>query len=115
MKVQDAIRWVDDKLHNVYSWEDKLAWLNQMEQMAAALGSRCGAEVTLRPLTADTVLLIPEPFDEIYHRWLEAQIHYTSQEFGKYNNAMAMCTSLWQDYANSVRRSAAVRGKRKFF
>lgn len=111
----DAVRWTDEKLHNVYSAEDKLGWLNQVEKMAGELRGRCGMDGAAVTVEADTQLSIPEPYDALYLRWLEAQIHYTNQEYLKYNNAMAMFTTLWQDYANAVRRSGARAGRRKFF
>ena len=37
MTAWDAIRWIDDKQHNVYSVEDKLRWLSQVEAMACRL------------------------------------------------------------------------------
>lgn len=111
MTAQDAIRWIDEKKHNVYSEADKRVWLNQVEKMADALRSRCGLERE----AGEGELSIPEPYDGLYLRWLEAQIDYTNQEYLKYNNAMAMFTALWQEYANAVRRSAAACGRRKFF
>lgn len=115
MTAWDAARWVDDKQHNVYSLEDKLQWLTQAEQMAAQLRQRCGLEPGIQPLEPETKLSIPEPFDQLYLRWLEAQIDYANQEYLKYNNAMALFSGLWQDYANFVRRNAAMDGRRKFF
>lgn len=115
MTALSAIRWVDEKMHNVYASEDKLTWLSQVEQMAAQLRARCGMDAQAPAVEPNTALTIPEPFDALYLRWLEAQIHYTNQEYLKYNNAMAVFTGLWQDYANSVRRCGATVGRRKFF
>lgn len=115
MTAWDAVRWIDDKKHNVYSLEDKLRWLSQVETMAAELRGRFGEQRAPIELEPDTVLSIPEPYDGLYLRWLEAQIDYTGQEYLKYNNAMAMFTALWREYANAVCRSTALRGQRKFF
>lgn len=115
MTAWDAIRWIDDKKHNVYSLEDKLHWLSQVERMAAELRGRCGLETEARVLEPGSVLTVPAPYDALYLRWLEAQIDYTGQEYLKYNNAMAMFSALWQEYANAVRRSAGTVGRRKFF
>lgn len=115
MTALSAIRWVDEKMHNVYASEDKLTWLSQVEQMASQLRTRCGLDGQHVQIEPDTALTIPEPYDQLYLRWLEAQIHYTNQEYLKYNNAMAVFTGLWQEYANFVRRGAATVGRRKFF
>ena len=111
MTAWDAIRWVDEKKHNVYSVDDKLLWLSQVEQMASQLRQRCGLEGEGWEKAPDAVLTIPEPYDQLYLRWLEAQIDYTGQEYLKYNNAMAVFSALWQDYANFVRRSHAGDGR----
>lgn len=115
MTAQDAIGWVDGKKHNVYSQEDKLFWLGQAEAMASRLHCRCGREQEQVQLTPQTQLSIPAPFDQLYLRWLEAQMDYANQEYVKYNNAMALFSALWQDYANQVRREAPAVGRRNFF
>ena len=115
MTALDAIRWVDEKKHNVFSLEDKLLWLGQVEKMVGELHMRCGLEEEQEAVAEETALSIPEPFASLYDRWLEAQIDYCNQEYLKYNNAMSLFTALWQDYANSLRRSAAGEGRRNFF
>lgn len=115
MTARDAIRWVDEKKHNVYATEDKLVWLTQAEKMAQELRLRCGLPPQARELEPETELSIPAPYDQLYLRWLEAQIDYTNQEYLRYNNAMAIFSGLWQDYANALRRSAGAVGRRKFF
>lgn len=116
MTALDAISWVDGKKHNVYSQEDKLFWLGQVEKMAAQLHSRCSLPTAQEEaVTPETVLMIPAPFDDLYLRYLEAQMDYTNQEYQKYNNAMALFAALWQDYANQVRRSAPQVSRRNFF
>lgn len=114
---RDAIRWVDEKKHNVYALEDKLVWLAQAEEMARELRQRCGlAPQTREPeMEPETELSVPAPYDQLYLRWLEAQIDYTNQEYLRYNNAMALFSGLWQEYANALRRSAGAVGRRKFF
>lgn len=100
MTVQEAVRWIDEKKHNVYSLEDKLFWLSQVEWMAQELELRFGADSGIVALEADSGLRIPAPYDQLYLRWLEAQIDYTNQEYLKYNNAMAQFNTLWGEFAN---------------
>lgn len=110
MTVQQAIDWIDGKKHNVYSGEDKLVWLSQVEQMAKGLAQRFGETVETE-LEPQSILAIPEPFDQLYLRWMEAQIDYTSQEYLKYNNAMAIFNSLWGEYANWFCRTHLAPGR----
>lgn len=104
MKALDAIRWVDEKKHNVFPMEDKLRWLFQAEQMVRELESRHGRRKELSFPEPDTELLAPAPYDQLYLRWLEAQIDYTNQEYLKYNNAMALFNTLWGEYAGKLSR-----------
>ena len=113
MTALEAIRWVDEKKHNVFCLEDKLLWLSQVEQMAAQLRARCGLDTPLGPMEPETVLTVPE--NALYFRWLEAQIDYSNQEYLNYNNAMSLFTALWQEYANTLRRGSPGAGRRNFF
>lgn len=104
MTAQDAIRWIDEKKHNVFSLEDKLEWLGQVEAMAAELAARYAEKRETACILPETVLMVPAPYDGVYLRWLEAQIDYTNQEYSGYNNAMALFNALWMEYAKSVCR-----------
>lgn len=115
MTAQEVIAWVDGRLHNTCSQEEKLRWLAQAEDMVRALHARCGKNPPITPVTADTALLAQGVFEALYTHYLEAQLHYASQEYLKFNNAMALYSSLWQEYANSLRRGSPGRGKRSFF
>ena len=115
MTALEVLNRVDARLHNVFTWEEKLYWLNGLEQLAYALLGRCGVEHQPENLKPETLLIIPEPFSQAYDYWLEAQIHYACQEYLKYNNAMQLFQSLWQEYANSLRRENPGEGRRTFF
>lgn len=115
MTALDAVSWVDGKQHNVFSLTDKLLWISQVEAEVRALWSRCGKNVPPEDMKADTVLLIPKPYEGIYTHYLEAQMHYANQEYLKFNNAMGLFAALWQEYANTLRRDAPGGGRRKFF
>lgn len=104
MTVQEAVLWIDEKKHNVYSLEDKLAWLMQLEAVALAMEQRYGSREEAAPLESDSSLRIPAPHDQMYLRWLEAQIDYANQEYLQYNNAMALFNTLWMDYAAKYSR-----------
>ena len=115
MTALDVINRVDERMHNVFTREDKLLWLNQLEAMASQLRARCGLEEEQEAVTEETALSIPEPFASLSDRWLEAQMDYANQEYLKFNNAMALFQSLWQEYANALRRGNPGTGRRSFF
>ena len=95
MTINDAISTIDNLKHNTYSQHDKVRWLSRLDSMVKRLvidTHEGGNEIDFTSYTVntdpDTELLIPEPFDEAYLRWLEAQIDYTNGEYDKYNNAI---------------------------
>ena len=88
---------VDRLTPNPYTQEEKRHWLAQAEAFAALeMG------VTLPALLDDTQeLLVELPYDGLYLRYMEAQIHYASGEMTRYNNAITAWNELlltWRDY-----------------
>ena len=64
-----------------------------------------------------TELLIPAPYDEVYLRWMEAQIDYYNGEYDKYNNAIIMFNTAFEAYQkhyNSAHKPVQ-RGRRFLF
>lgn len=123
MKIIEAITTIDSLKHNTYSTEDKIRWLSRLDSMVKRLiiDTHEGAEdVTFDGYHADTdpetVLLVPEPFDEVYLRWLEAQIDYANGEYGKYNNSILMYQTAYEGYANYYNRNHMPKGQKiKYF
>ena len=112
MTIREAIEKTDSLLHNVYSRGDKIAWLSglDLEVKKVILDQYerpdAGYFDGYRDSTPDSmVLLVPAPYDQIYLRWLEAQIHYHNGEYDKYNNAMAMYQTVLDAFANYYRRT----------
>ena len=116
MTLGEAIDRVDYLRYNAFTREEKAAWLAQLERMLKRNILDTHEEgLPFQEPGEDTPLTAPESFDMMYLRWLEAQIDYANQEYMKYNNAMALFTALWQEYANQVRRSSPAVGRRTFF
>jgi hypothetical protein len=67
------------------------------------------------PLT--TVLLVPAPYDEVYLRWMEAQIDYHNGEYDKFNNSIIMYNTAFDEYQKYYTRShmPVQRGRRFLF
>lgn len=123
MKIIEAINAIDELKHNTYSQEEKVKWLSRLDGMVKRLiiDTHDGAEgVTFYGYRSDTdpetVLLVPEPFDEMYLRWLEAQIDYANGEYGKYNNSILMYQADYDAYANYYNRNHMPKGQKiKYF
>lgn len=112
MTIMGAINHIDAVKPNVYSQTEKIKWLSTLDGVVKAeiIDAHTGAEkVTFEgynettPLTKE--LLIPHPYDEVYIRWLEAQIDYANGEYGKYNNSITMYNiaySAFEKYYNKT-------------
>lgn len=112
MTIMEAINRVDGLKHNTYSENEKVAWLSRLDSMVKRLiidtheGSDDIFYTTYDDETSrELVLLVPAPFDEIYLRWLEAQIDYANGEYDKYNNSILMYQTAWDAYANYYNRN----------
>lgn len=52
-----------------------------------------------------TVLIVPEPYSDVYTKWLSAQIDFHNSEFARYNNDMSMYNSAMATYADWYNRA----------
>ncbi len=84
MTPAQAIAAVDELTSNTYDNAQKLAWLQRVE---AGLLPQSNGEVELELATP---LQAGEPYDELYIRYLQAQIFLEVGEITRYNNAMAL-------------------------
>ena len=123
MKIIEAITQIDGLKHNTYSEVEKIGWLSRLDGMVKRLiidAHEGGEEITFTGYDANTdlqtELLVPSPFDEMYIRWLEAQIDYANGEYDKYNNSILMYQTVYDGYANYYRRNHMPKGRKiKFF
>ena len=123
MKIIEAINKIDTLKHNTYSQEDKVDWLSRLDSMVKrmVIDTHEGGDDVVFSGYGDitdlnTELLIPEPFDECYLRWMEAQIDYHNGEYDKYNNAIDMFNTAYTGYKNYYNSTHMPKGKNlKFF
>ena len=111
MKIIDALTKIDALKYNTYSNEDKVDWLSRLDAMVKRLiiDTHEGADAIVfngydERTDVETELLVPAPFDEVYLRWMEAQIDYHNGEYDKYNNAIIMYNTAFEAYANFYNR-----------
>lgn len=60
------------------------------------------------PYTEDDmekVLMIPAPYDDVYIKWLSAQIDYNNHDIGRYNNSMVMYNQALKSYTDWLNRN----------
>ena len=123
MKIIEAINQIDSLKHNTYTQGDKVAWLSRLDAMVKKhiIDTHEGSEAVTFTGYDDntdlqTELLIPAPYDEVYLRWMEAQIDYHNGEYDRYNNAIDMFHTAYEGYQNYYNRTHMPKGKSlKFF
>ena len=123
MTIIEAINQIDALKPNGFLQEDKIRWLNTVENYIKTeiIDTHEGAEnVTFTGYdmnsALDTVLIASAPYDILYLRWLEAQIDYANAELGKYNNSITMFNSAYADFRNHYNRKNMPKGtKIKYF
>lgn len=90
---QDTIlRWLSEFDGRV--WDDLLC--NYEEEKP---------ELPYKPSDTVATLLIPFPYEDVYIKWLTAQIDFHNGDIERYNNSMAMFTEQYQAYLDSYTRS----------
>lgn len=123
MTIIEAINLVDDTKSNTYTQRDKTRWLSRIDwriKKEIIDTHECETEVEFNgyddDTPVDTLLLAPAPYDELYLRWLEAQIDYANGEFSKFNNSITMANTVFSDFEKWYNRTHMPIGKtRKFF
>ena len=112
MTIMGAINQVDSVKPNVYSQDEKVKWLSTLDGMVKAeiIDTHEGANnVSFReydettPLTQS--LLIHHPYDNVYIKWLEAQIDYANGEYGNYNNSITLFNTAYLAYEKYYNRT----------
>ena len=116
MTLTEAIGIIDTVKPNGYGEAEKIRWLSVLdgtvkrELLDTREGAECGFEGYSERTDRARELLVPHPYDEIYIRWLEAQIDYAGGEYGKYNNSIALFNAAYEafeKYCNRTRTPTA--------
>lgn len=112
MTIIEAITRTDGLKQNSYTQKEKIVWLNKLDGMVKRLvfdthesgtSANFGGYTENTPL--NTELLIPEPFTDVYQRWLEAQIDLANGEYSKYNASIVLFDEAWEAYTNDYHRT----------
>ena len=124
MKIIQAINRLDALIFNTYTKSDKVEWLSKLDTMVKKQiidahesvddGAFSGYDDRTDP---NTELLVPAPYDEMYLRWMEAQLHYYNGEYDKYNNSIIMFNTTYEAYQAYYTRNhlPVIRGRRFLF
>ena len=123
MKIMEVLYRIDSVKPNSYSQSEKIKWLSSLDGIVKKeiIDTHEGGEdVSFEGYNENSdlsiVLLVPAPYDDIYLRWLEAQIDYANGEYGKYNNSIALFNTAYTAFANHYNRTHMPKGSNiKFF
>ena len=123
MTIIEAINRIDNLKPNSYTQQDKVQWLSILDGIIKTeiIDTHQGAEDVIFDgygveTHIETELLVPAPYDDIYIKWLEAQIDYANGETAKYNNSMVMYNTAYSAFERYYNRTHMPKGKKfKFF
>jgi hypothetical protein len=123
MTIMDALYRIDELKPNSYSQPEKIKWLSSLDGVIKSeiIDTHEGGEDIVfsgydESADLNTVLLVDAPYDDIYLRWLEAQIDYTNGEYGKYNNSLVAYNDAYDLYQRHYNRTHMPKGtKFKYF
>ena len=112
MTIIEAITHVDSVKPNSYRQSEKIKWLSELDGVIKAeiIDTHEGGDgISFSGYDDETdlttVLLVPAPYDNIYTRYLEMQIDYANNEYGKYNNSMVMFNTAYSAYQSYYNRN----------
>ena len=112
MTIIEAINRIDILKPNTYTPEIKTNWLSRLDGIVfkKIIETHEGADDKefngyTEETALDTVLLIPAPYDDIYLKWLEAQIDYANGEYDKYNNVIVAYNDAYTEFARYYNRT----------
>lgn len=124
MIINDAIRETNRLKHNAHTDEEKVAWLERLDQMLyrTVVQTHEGDEEMAMPQydadeDMDTELLASEPHDQMYIYWLMAQIDLANADINQYNVQITLFNDELTQFKASYTRSHLPKsgGKRFLF
>ena len=116
MTLEQAINTLDARQANTFGRREKIGWLSQLDTLIwKEILLPHGVTGSFSGYTADTdpgqTLLVPQPWEEIYLHYMQAQMDYCNGDLTRYANAAAMYNSLLAAFKNHYNRANAPRGQ----
>jgi hypothetical protein len=91
---------------------DKIGWLSTLDGIIKReiIDTHEGYEdITFTPYDTstpmDTVLLVPDPYSDVYIKYLFTQIDFNNAEIERYNNSVAMYNVAYMLYSDHYNRN----------
>lgn len=112
MTIETALSRVNAMKPNAYEDTDKIRWLSDLDGMVfeEVLKTHEDREPeTFTPYTAlterSTELLIPEPYSDVYVKYLSSQIDFHNAEYARYNNSTTMFNIAYTAFVTQYHRT----------
>lgn len=111
MTLMGAINHLNAVKPNSFMQAEKIKWLSTLDGIVKAeiIDTHEGGEdITFDGYTESSLmqeLLVPSPYDDMYIKWLEAQIDYANGEYGKYNNSITLYNAAFSAYEKYYNRT----------
>lgn len=110
MTLQETIEKCDKLKPNQYDEKEKTDWINELELRVVRdiLQKHEGyEEYVFMPYETgeEAVLIVPEPYSDLYIKFLFCQIDLYNAEIDRYNNSAALFNAAFSDYQLYFRRT----------
>ena len=116
MTIQEALARCDGQKPNAYSEAEKIRWLSDLDGLVLqeiirthenkdGIGAEYAGYDPEEAGIQSQTLLIPEPYSDVYIKYLFAQIDFANAEFARYNNSAMLYNTAYQAYANFYNRT----------
>ncbi len=122
MTLKQAIHTADRAWPNSCALEEKCRWLTLLDwRVMGEILQNCEGELPAYDGydpqgLSDPILLIPNSHRDVYHYWLEAQLHYANGELERYNNAIRNFNTAYREFRNHWFRTHRPKGRtRRYF
>jgi hypothetical protein len=119
MTIMEVLYRIDLVKPNTYTQTEKMKWLSSLDGVIKSniIDTHEGGENVVfngydENTDISTKLLVPAPYDDVYLRWLEAQIDYANGEFGKYNNSLTAYNDAYDLFQRYYNRTHMPKGKK---
>lgn len=121
MTLAEAIAQADETNKNPYTVKQKIIWLSRCETIVKnyVIDAHEGGETVTfsgydenTPL--ETVLIMPQPYDECYIHWLHAQVYYANDETDRYNRSMTMFNAIFDNFKGFYKKNHTPKGCGRF-
>lgn len=112
MKLNEAIMRVQTLKPSQYSIEDMARWVSDLDSLLykeVAVWHEDMEETAHGPYDpetdGETELMVPDPYSDIYVKYLIAQIDFYNSEISRYNQSMIMYNSALSAYSDWLNRN----------